>query len=290
MKALTFFVMVCLSMSSVLADSEVDEVKSVVTDGLVKIKILRGEVEIEGWDEDKVQVEGDLDELATGFRFEVLGNRTEIEVEMPNGNVNWGDGSDLVIRVPSRSRVAVDSVSTDIEASRLKAGSQIRTISGEITFADGQGMVSLKTISGRIRVQDSEGDLRVTSSSGDIEVSSHVGNADVESMSGEIELEVSQAQTLRGTTISGEIEVMASLLASAQAEFSSVSGEIKVQIANPKDLSVLANTMSGEIENDLTKDRVVEAYGQKSLRTQIGDGTGTLGVRAVSGAIELSEG
>lgn len=289
MKALTLLAFMLFGVANVQADSEVDEIKTASPDGLVKIKILRGEVEIEGWSEDKIQVEGDLDELATGFRFEVLGDRTEIEVEMPSGNVNWGDGSDLFIRVPDHSRVAVDSVSTDVSAAKLKGGSQIRTISGEIEFVDGNGKVSLKTVSGRIRVKDSDGELRVTSSSGDIDVSSHKGNADVESMSGDIELQLSQSKMLRSTTISGDIEVSAALLPNAQAEFSSVSGEIHVQIEDPENLSILANTMSGEIDNDLTSDEVVEAFGQKSLRTQLGDGTSTLSVRAVSGAIEISE-
>lgn len=290
MKALTLLAVLIFSFGTVWADSEIDEVKAAQPLGLVKIKVLRGEVEIEGWQEDKIQVEGDLDELATGFRFEVNGDRAEIEVEMPNGNVNWGDGSDLVIRVPEMSRVAVDSVATDVRARGLIGGSQIRTISGEIDFIDGEGKVSLKTISGRIQVEDSAGDLRVTSSSGDIDVASYTGNAFVETMSGEIELDARRAKQLRGTSISGEIDATVSFLPGASAEFSSVSGEIRVTVDNPSDLSIVANTMSGEIDNDLTEDRVIEKFGQKSLRTQIGNGEGTLGVRAVSGAIELSEG
>lgn len=282
--------MLLLLFFSTGAAGDIEEIKPADIEGLVKIKNLRGEVKVEGWDEARVRIRGDIDELSTGLRFEVDGNRTDIEVEMPHGNVNWGDGSDLVINVPHGSRVAVEAVSTDVEIEAIYGGMQIRTISGDIKLKDGRGKMSLKTVSGGIEVEDTNGDLRASSASGEIDVVTHVGNADLETMSGEIELEVTQAERLRGYTISGELKVDSTFLPGFVADFSSVSGEISIEIDNPENLTILANTTSGRIDNDLTRDKVKKAFGQQSLRAQIGDGSGNLGVRAVSGAIELSEG
>jgi DUF4097 and DUF4098 domain-containing protein YvlB len=289
MKRITLLLCVLLGFSAFSQAEEVEETRAVNVNGLVKIKNLRGEVRIEGWAEAEVYVAGDLDELATGLRFEVDSNKTEIEVEMPSGNVNWGDGSDLVIMVPVQSRLAVDAVSTDLEVIGVQGDTQLRTISGEIELSDGRGKMSLKTVSGSIRVDNTQGNLRVSSSSGEIEVSNHQGDVDAQAMSGEIELDVTGAMQIRSSTISGDISVESSFLANVQAEFSSVSGDVNVTIVDPENLTIVARTTSGDIDNDLTRDSVNEAYGQQSLQVQLGNGSGTLGIRAVSGNIELSE-
>lgn len=290
MKSKAIVLALVMGLPMAAAAKEVDEIKSVSADGLVKIKNLRGEIEIEGWDEDQVRVRGDLDELATGLRFEVRGTETQIEVKMPRRDVNWGDGSDLVIMVPEQSRIAVDAVSTDVTAKNILGGVRMRTVSGDIELNRGEQNISLQTVSGGISTQDTKGDLRARSSSGEIELRTHQGNADVETMSGELDLDVKGAQRLRGSTISGEIEVDASFAEGTQSEFASVSGEINIEIDQPNNLTIFANTVSGDIRNALTKDKVKEAFGQTSLNTSIGDGSGTLSVRAVSGAIDLDEG
>ncbi len=269
---------------------EVDESRDVDPNGLIKMKNLRGEISIQGWDKSVVRVQGDLDDLATGLRFEVRGDETQIEVKMPGRDVNWGDGSDLTIMVPSKSRIAVDSVSSDVDAEDVGGRVQIRTVSGDIELTGGTESISLKTVSGGILVKDSQGSLRVSSSSGEIDVRSHEGDAELQTMSGEINLSARGAKQIRGSTISGEIDADVSFLPGVQAEFTSVSGEISIDIDNPADLSILANSTSGDISNGLTDDEVKEAFGQSSLQVNIGEGTGFLNVRAVSGAIDIDEG
>jgi hypothetical protein len=122
MKVMSLIALAFVSFAYVVCAQSVDESRDVSADGIVKIKNLRGEIKIEGWDQAEVRIQGGLDELTTGLRFEVDGDETEIEVKMPEDNVNWGDGSDLVIQVPSTSRVLGDSVSTDLHAENLFAG------------------------------------------------------------------------------------------------------------------------------------------------------------------------
>ena len=269
---------------------EVDESRIVDPSGIVKIKSLRGEVRVEGWNKNEVRVRGDLDDLATGLHFDVEGNQTRVEIKMPGQNVNWGDGSDLLIQVPLGSRIVVDSVSSDIYAEKLVAGVQIRTVSGEIELRDARDLISLRSVSGSIHTEDTQGELRATSSSGELNVRNHKGNAQVETMSGEIDLEESEVARLTGASISGEINVQAQLLETVIAEITSVSGEVVVEVISPNNLTILAQSTSGDIDNDLTDDKVTDSFGRRSLDTRIGDGSGALNIRTVSGAIELDEG
>jgi DUF4097 and DUF4098 domain-containing protein YvlB len=181
---------ICILMlvtATLQAEEEIDLSKKVQADGLIKIDILRGDIEIEGWSEARVQVKGELDELAEGLRFEVRDGVTEIEVEMPRQYVNWGDGSNLIIYVPMLSRVAVKAVATDIEVSDVLGGMQVRSISGDITLTNGQKQISLKTVSGNIETSKTSGKLEASSASGDIQVKAHQGNLGIETLSGDID-------------------------------------------------------------------------------------------------------
>ena len=107
----------------ILADEKVDETLSVDPLGTVSIHNPRGDIEITGWDRDEVRVAGRLDDLAGGLVFRVDGDLTIIRVELPRSNANWGDGSELDIRVPRSTTLRVDGLSSDID---------VRGVQGEI--------------------------------------------------------------------------------------------------------------------------------------------------------------
>ena len=268
----------------------VNEQQSVVPAGLVKIKNLRGDLVVEGWDEAIVKVTGELDELAEGLRFEVNADITEIEVVMPRNNVNWGDGSDLKILVPNSSRVAISSVSTDIEVESVYGGLQVHTVSGDVSVKDVRKTTNLKSVSGSVETRKTIGKLRTQTSSGDIAIEKHQGDLDVESISGSVDIVVEQAGQLRANTVSGELDVKAQFLADVSAELMSVSGEIRVKLVEPISVTLNISSNSGDIDNDLSDDKVSTEYGMKSLMAELGRGEGTLTIRTVSGEIELEEG
>lgn len=285
-----FLICILMAVTATLRAEEIDLSRMVQADGLIKIEVLRGEISIEGWSEARVQVTGELDELAEGLRFEVRDGLTKIEVEMPGQNVNWGDGSNLVIYVPMQSRVAVKAVITDIEVSGVLGGLQVRSISGDITLENGRERMSLKTVSGSIRTSQTSGKLHANSASGDIEVGTHEGDLGIETLSGDIEIEVRSAKNLNGASVSGDLTVDAVFEQGVSAKLTSVSGSIFVNIAGPLDLKFQANSNSGNIDNGLSADEVVNDFGMRSLQGRLGNGTSSLTVRSVSGTIELEEG
>lgn len=279
-----------ITFSVVSKAEDVDQQKAVSVDGLVKIKNLRGELNVVGWDQALVKVTGELDELAEGLRFEVLGDVTEIEVIMPTQNVNWGDGSDLQVYVPHASRLAVSSVATDVEIESVHGGVQVRTVSGEIVLEDGRNAISLKSVSGDIETSKTAARLSVQSSSGDIIVDQHVGNLDLESISGLVKARAAEVSRMRANTVSADIEITVGFLGDISAELTSVSGHVEVSVIDPVDLMLRVSSNSGNIDNSLTKDKATSEYGMKSLQGKVGSGAGTLAIRTVSGNIELEEG
>ena len=150
------------------AGEAVDKTLAVKADGLVRIDNVRGHIEVQGWDRSEVTVKGTLDDLAESFTFETSGSTTTVKVETPD-NLNRGKGSDLVIHVPSASRVRVELVSADLTMQALHGGVDGRTVSGEIDARDLSGAIVIRSVSGGISVDGAAGPVTFNSVSGAIE-------------------------------------------------------------------------------------------------------------------------
>ena len=114
------------------AGQDVDEISGAEPAGTVRIHCTRGDLKVVGWDRAEVQVEGELDDLADRLSFIVQGDDTLIRVEMPETDVNWGDGSDLVVHIPNGSQLNIEAVSTDVKVTGVQGAIAVRTASGDV--------------------------------------------------------------------------------------------------------------------------------------------------------------
>ena len=129
----TICLLLCTAaIGTVQAGQNVDETRAAEPSGIVRIHCTRGDLKIVGWDRAEIQVDGELDDLADRLIFVVQGDDTLIRVEMPETDVNWGDGSDLVVHVPNNSRLNVEAVSTDVKVSGVQGAIAVRTASGDV--------------------------------------------------------------------------------------------------------------------------------------------------------------
>ena len=285
---------VCAGMSFALVASAgegVDKTLPAAANGYVKIVITRGEVDITGWDRDEVHIEGELDDLAEGLVFVVEGDRTRIEVKLPRRNVNWGDGSDLDIRVPMNSKIDFDGVSTDTTIGMVSGGVRIRTVSGDITASEIQNQVRINTVSGNIDVSASSGDTHISTVSGEIHLDMSSSRIVLNSVSGEIEARFEEFTRLRASVVSGDIEVSGKLAGEGEIEMASVSGEISLELEGPVNAHLSAEVgPGGDIDNSLTDDEPVNIFpGRKKLEVRFGDGSGQINLRTVTGDIRIDD-
>lgn len=306
----TPFLLLLLFSNQIYADRQhVDETKSAKPDGFVHINIVRGDLSIEGWDRDEIRVNGELDERTKEFIFDVSDNETRIDVRIEDGNSWWGsnDASDLAISVPRGSNVDVSVVSTDVNASNIRGGIKIGSVSGDLDIQDMSDRIDLRTVSGDVELRKSTGRTRIKTVSGDVEtydtdgqgiyhtvsgdvlVSNGGADLELESVSGEIEVEDTVYKTLRGHSVSGEIDIAGEMLADGMVEFDSVSGSIKLGVGKNAIGKFELETSSGRIRNRLTSDeaRTSEyARGQK-LRFTTGAGASDVIITSRSGDITL---
>jgi len=310
-RVLILLVTLFFSLVSV-AREPVDETKSASALGFVKVSVVRGDLEIKGWDRDEIQVTGELDEQTKNFVFRVDGNEAFIEVKIPDRNRNWcvgycNEGSDLTIMIPRGSTLKVSVVSTEVKISDVLGGLDIGGVSGDIFAKNARKRVRISSVSGSIELRHAKGRIRLSSVSGDVEatdvhgtgkyhsVSGDIvlnevsGDMDLESVSGEIEATSALVSVLRGSTVSGDIRLEFEPSSDVDIEFNSISGSIFLDASDKIAANFDLETGSGNIRNRITSDepRKSKYVRDETLRFSTGDGRVYLSTR--SGNITIND-
>ena len=116
-----------------------NETKDARSDGYVRINVVRGEIEVVGWDKNEVSVVGSLDESMDEFIFDVKGKETVVAVKLPQRLNSWccEQETSLVIKVPKKSNVTISLVSAEAEVSNIHGGLELGGVSGELKVEQG---------------------------------------------------------------------------------------------------------------------------------------------------------
>ena len=273
----------------ILADEKVDETLSVDPLGTVSIHNPRGDIEITGWDRDEVRVAGRLDDLAGGLVFRVDGDLTIIRVELPRSNANWGDGSELDIRVPRSTTLRVDGLSSDIDVRGVQGEIAVRSVSGDVGVDGIESGARIKTVSGDVDVSSGTGRLRVTTTGGNVEIDASAHDVVVDSITGDVELELGRFDLLVANSKSGALDLSGELNSAGQLVANTANADIDLELQAPVNARIVAVALGGgSIDNDVTDDRPrTQDERYRVLKTVAGDGSGEVKLTTMNGAIEI---
>jgi DUF4097 and DUF4098 domain-containing protein YvlB len=289
----------------------VDESVNVQADGIVRINVVRGDINVHGWDKDQVEVRGLLDEELEEFIFEVDGDETKIQVRVPrNTRGGWSQKgeTELVIRIPQMSKLEFSGVSTDIDIDDVKASVEVGVVSGDVDLDGGMERIVLQTVSGEIELRDATGRIRVRTVSGDVESYNTSGDSsygsvsgrlvvedggkelELETVSGDIEVIRANFLSLSGHSVSGDIDIRGQMMEGGNIDFDNVSGTIRLKLAGEINSKFDLETGSGSIRNRLTDDKpkVSKYVRDERLRFVVGAGDGEVVFSTRSGDINIS--
>ncbi|MFC3033651.1 DUF4097 domain-containing protein [Pseudoalteromonas fenneropenaei] len=301
-----------LASSLALAGEQIDRQIDVPKDGKIIIENDRGEVEIRAWNEASFKVSGELDDLAKGYKLETRGQITEFIVDMPKRNGRFskdGDGSKLVIYMPTQSALELEGVSLDvtlaelsnhtsiktvngnIKAKQLSGKTNLATVNGDIDSHNLDGDIHLETVNGNINDKASSGYLRINAVNGEIESHSKAHQVKFENVNGEVELTLEDLAELDFNTVNGEATIKVLKLADdARIDMNSVSGDATLLL--PKGVSAnfdIQTHAGGSIRNQLSDEKASKAkYGpSKRLSFSTEGGKGNVEIDTVSGTITI---
>jgi len=275
--------------SIIFAGEKVDETLTADVEGVVEIHNVRGKIRVVGWDDNQVQILGELDDLAEKLIFETQGKVTMIKVKMPKRDINRGDGSNLIINVPKGNRVDFNGISTDLLVQDLSGGIDVRTISGDIDVINVHKQLFAETVSGDIDISESSGTAKWGSVSGDIKGKFDSQDIAASSVSGDIQLHLKNFDSLSASSVSGEVWVSGQLNDSGKTNLSSVNGDITLSFDSA--VNARANVKAGpggSISNSMSSDKVQDIFpSQQKLKMTLGDGSGRIKIGTVNGSVKL---
>jgi len=268
------------------AGEPIHEEVAAKADGIVSIENLAGSVVITGWDENKVLVEGTLGDGADKVKVEKDGDEVTVEVVLPRRARNVDD-TDLVIRVPRKSSLDIETVSARVEVEGVDGMLDVETVSGAVDLG-GVDIAEVESVSGRIAVEKSTRSVEAESVSGEIVMRQLAGRLSASTTSGAIDVDESKLEVVECETVSGSIEFTGDPRREGTYRFESFSGAVILNL--PKDLGaeVEVETFSGSISTDFGGDVRKERYGPGAkLHEQYGDGGAEITVSTFSGSVDL---
>jgi len=230
---------------------------SLAPDGVIRIRSISGEVRVQGYDGNKVEVEGfkvgrNRDQVEIVDRS--AGNRIDVDVRYPE-NCNCDASVNYRLRVPH-------DVKYNFEL--------IRSISGNVYLSDVTGSVKAESISGLVQLQSIAGVVSASSTSGDVNVQNVSGMVSASSTSGNVDVYLKQIE------------------GPGDMEFRSISGSVHVRVPPDLDANVTMSTLSGRLTTDFDIEVLQRRYAPGySARGRLGAGTHNIRITSVSGRVSL---
>jgi DUF4097 and DUF4098 domain-containing protein YvlB len=260
------------------AKQNVDEKMEADPTGSVEIEHVSGEAKIIGWDKNEVSVTGVLGEYTDEFKFERDGSSIIIHVKQKRSNRgwnNWGSeqGDELVIYVPSKSKVDYTSTNAKLEMKGIHGGVNVDVVNGDIDVDDLLGRIRLESVNGNIRARRLDGDVSIETVNGNI-IGKHSGKKELKlsTVNGDIEIE-SDSPEVRAETVNGDIELV--LQGVIEVNMNTVNGSIDVEMNLQQNGRVEASSVGGSVNLVFQKDVAarfdIEAHAGGSIKNKITD-------------------
>jgi DUF4097 and DUF4098 domain-containing protein YvlB len=258
--------------------------------GQVEISNVSGSVVVTGWDRAEVEVTGELGEGTERLEFSRSGKLTRVKVILP-GRSSRVESTDLVVKVPAASSIAVNTVSADLTVRGLRGSQRLQSVSGDVETEAAAEDVECKTVSGNVRVNGSgqRGLLTVTTVSGDASVTRVAGEVNGNTVSGNFTVSLGEASRSRLRSTSGDLGVRGRLATDARMDFESISGDVRLDLEGPVSAEFDVSSFNGDIRNCFGPKpvRTSEYAPGSELRFREGDGGARVRIKTLNGDISV---
>jgi DUF4097 and DUF4098 domain-containing protein YvlB len=247
------------------------------------------------WDRAEVKITGSLGDGVEKLVVEGDRQHLEVKVQYPKSS-GWGGNksgpTDLVLMVPLRAELEIESVAADVDISGVAPSKlSIESVSGNVVLAAAPREVSVESVSGDLQLTVNSAKVHAESVSGSVVLRGRMnGEVSAETVSGGIDVAVNgeQVHDLSANTVSGSASVRTALAPKGEIRLETVSGDVSVVL--PKDLSaqVHGESFSGTLKAPGAKIEKPEFGPGSSFHARYGSGDGEISIETFSGSAELS--
>ena len=280
-----------LACAPLYAGTPINETRPLDPRGRISIDNLKGRIQVRAWDRNEVRVTGTLGDGVE--KLVVDGDRDDLEVrvEYPKHMDGWRNDrtgpTDLVLQVPLRASLDIESVSADIDVDGIAPEDlDVDTVSGNVVIAAAPGSASIDSVSGDLTLTLNSRDAKSESVSGDIVLKGRLdGEVHAETVSGDITID-SRGERLRRLytgTVSGDADVRVGLADGGDIKSETVSGEIRLRLPKALSARVSGESFSGDLDAPGAKVHTEEFGPGKTMEASYGNGAGEIRMESFSG-------
>lgn len=268
--------------------------------GKVELSNISGDVKVKVWNKEEVRVEAikiawassqeKARENAARVKIEVEkeGNTVSILTRYPKGTFkNLNVSVNYSLTIPDKASLRAKTVSGDVICTQIGGFLKVSTVSGDITVEKAMDGVELNAVSGDIKVDQIAGDTEIKTVAGEIIIGSLQGSIEAESVSGDISLsDVSQANRVKVTTLSGDVEYQGDLNPEGIYSLKTHSGNLEIWLPQESKFDLEATTFSGDIRSEFEISMTGE-ISRKKIKGKVNGGGAELSLKTFSGDIKL---
>jgi hypothetical protein len=276
------------------AATPIDQTRPLDPTGRVEIENLKGRIQVRAWDQPQVKISGALGDGVEKLVVEGDSRNLMVKVQYPK-NSGWGGNktgpTDLVLMVPLRAELDIESVSADVEVTGVAPATvSIESVSGNVVLTGAPREVDVETVSGDQRLTVNSADVQAESVSGNLVLRGRMnGEVSTETVSGNIDVIVNgeRVNELSANTVSGDADIRTALASKGEIKLESVSGDLTLVL--PKDVSaeVRGSSFSGSLSAPGAKIIKPEHGPGSSFSTRYGNGDGEINIETFSGSAQV---
>ena len=283
-------IFLALAIAETAAGREINEILDVSPNSQIDISNTAGDIDIEGWSRNQVEVTGELGSGVEDLQFERDGDDVTIKVRVLRNN-SRGISSDLQIKVPVNSSIYVHGVSADIDVAGVLGEQFLASVSGDIDAEIYASDIEVSSVSGDVELQGDDEDMRanVHSVSGDVDLQNFAGEIEAASVSGDLAIIDSAIDRAAVNTINGDLVIHAALREGGRLTVETINGEVDIEFSGEVSARFDIGTTNGDIRNCFGPEpRRTNEYGPGyELRFTEGDGAGRVDISTLNGDLRL---
>lgn len=179
------------------------------------------------------------------------------------------DAAAVTVTVPANCPVQLGVVNASAVVCGLSSGASVKGVSGEITLDGVAGEVQAETVSGALEGRDVDGEVRFKSVSGDLTLAD--GSLSV----------------LEADNVSGNISADVALADAGAVRIGTISGDVTMRLPAASDAAVRLHSTTGNVRSEFDSLRPATPHWSHTVSGNVGEGSGTVSVNSVSGAVTL---
>ena len=269
-----------------LAQKKVERRLPLGMEGAFRIMNMVGSVTVHGWNKDTVLVRAvlpSLDKLFAG------GTYTGAKMFVENADEHDPKPTRLEVWVPARIRLWIKTATANIDVTGVDGQLDLYVVSGTIDVNGNPRELNAEAIDGDIHVIGSPAWLRAKTASGTITLNGSSSDAAFSTVSGPIKIDGGTFERTKVETVTGNITFAGMLDRSGTFDFDTHSGAVDIAIPDKVNADVSIVTISGTINNNISKARPVSGrFGRGTeLNFETGAGGAKISVRTFKGPVSL---